>query len=117
MSDEYKNVPIENEDEVVDDIEEFEELEDYEEEDEEDAEADEGSGKRITPMKAIRLKCLDCCNGSSHEVKLCPATTCPLYNFRRGKNPNINRQMSEEQRQAAAERLKLYRQRKQESEG
>lgn len=44
--------------------------------------------KRITPMKAIRLKCLDCCCGSSHEVKLCAATNCPLYPYRLGKNPN-----------------------------
>lgn len=45
--------------------------------------------KKLTPMKAIRLKCLDCSNGSSNEVKLCPITRCPLYPFRLGKNPNI----------------------------
>ncbi len=45
-------------------------------------------GKRITPLKAIRLKCLDCCCGSAHEVKLCTAEKCPLYLFRLGKNPN-----------------------------
>lgn len=28
--------------------------------------------KVLTPMKAIRAKCLDCCCGSSVEVKLCP---------------------------------------------
>jgi len=44
--------------------------------------------KRITPLKAIRFKCLDCCCGSAHEVKLCTAETCPLYLFRLGKNPN-----------------------------
>ena len=44
--------------------------------------------KRITPLKAIRLKCLDCCCGSAHEVKLCTAEKCPLYLFRLGKNPN-----------------------------
>ena len=43
--------------------------------------------KHITPMKAIRLKCLDCCCGSSNEVKLCPAESCPLYPYRQGKNP------------------------------
>ena len=45
--------------------------------------------KRISPMKAIRLKCLDCCCGSSNEVKLCTITKCPLHPFRAGRNPNI----------------------------
>ena len=31
------------------------------------------------PLKAIRLKCLDCSNGSSHEVRFCPVMSCPLY--------------------------------------
>ena len=44
--------------------------------------------KRISPLKAIRLKCLDCCCGSVHEIKLCTAEQCPLYPFRLGKNPN-----------------------------
>lgn len=44
--------------------------------------------KRIPPLKAIRLKCLDCCCGSSNEVKLCPAEKCPLHPYRFGKNPN-----------------------------
>lgn len=41
----------------------------------------------LTPMKAIRAKCLDCSSGSSNEVKLCPIKNCPLYIFRFGKNP------------------------------
>ena len=41
----------------------------------------------MTPMKAIRLKCLDCCCGSSTEVKLCPAQDCPLWAYRSGHNP------------------------------
>ena len=45
----------------------------------------------MTPMKAIRAKCLDCCCGSAKEVKLCTATQCSLYNFRDGHNPNIKR--------------------------
>lgn len=39
---------------------------------------------RITRGKAIRLKCLDCCCGSSKEVKLCPCSNCPLYTYRLG---------------------------------
>lgn len=41
----------------------------------------------MTPMKAIRLKCLDCCCGSSTEVKLCPAPDCTLWVYRSGHNP------------------------------
>ena len=44
--------------------------------------------ERITRGKAIRLKCLDCCCGSAHEVKMCPLKNCPLHLFRLGKNPN-----------------------------
>lgn len=42
----------------------------------------------ISPLKAIRKKCLDCCLSSVKEVKLCPCDDCPLYPFRFGKNPN-----------------------------
>jgi len=60
----------------------------------------------MTPMKAIRANCLDC-NGTASEVKLCPCTDCPLWPFRLGKNPNIKpRNLTDEQRKAAAERLK-----------
>ena len=42
----------------------------------------------MTPLKAIRVKCLDCCCGQAHEVKLCPCSDCSLYPFRFGNNPN-----------------------------
>jgi len=41
-------------------------------------------GTRITRAKAIRLKCLDCSNQQSKEVKLCPITDCPLWRYRQG---------------------------------
>ena len=64
----------------------------------------------MTPIKAIRLKCLDCMCGNAMEVKLCPAKDCSLYEFRLGHNPNITpRQMTEEQKAAAVERLRLAR--------
>ena len=43
----------------------------------------------LTPIKAIRVKCLDCCCGSAREVELCPILDCSLYPYRFGKNPNI----------------------------
>lgn len=42
----------------------------------------------LTPLKAIRAKCLDCCCDQSNEVRLCPCKSCTLWPFRFGKNPN-----------------------------
>jgi len=42
---------------------------------------------RVSPQRALRLKCLDCCNGSSQEVRLCTAVDCPSWPFRMGRNP------------------------------
>ena len=42
----------------------------------------------LTPLKAIRAKCLDCCCGNPNEVRLCPVRDCTLYPFRDGHNPN-----------------------------
>lgn len=44
--------------------------------------------KILTPMKAIRAKCLDCMCGQATEVRLCPVTDCSLYSYRMGHNPN-----------------------------
>lgn len=41
----------------------------------------------MTPMKAIRANCLDCCGGSPKEVRLCPSAKCPLYPYRLGHRP------------------------------
>lgn len=41
---------------------------------------------RIPPMKAIRLKCLDCCCGNAAEVRRCSILDCPLWPFRLGRN-------------------------------
>ncbi len=42
---------------------------------------------RVSPLRALRLKCLDCCNGSAREVRLCTAVDCPSWPFRMGRNP------------------------------
>lgn len=47
--------------------------------------------KRLTPIKAIRAKCLDCCCWNSNEVRLCPVRDCALHPYRMGHNPYINR--------------------------
>lgn len=41
----------------------------------------------LTPIKAIRAKCLDCSNYQYKEVRLCPVKTCSLYPYRMGKRP------------------------------
>ena len=43
--------------------------------------------KKISPLKAIRLKCLDCCGEEFIQVKTCGAYNCPLWKFRLGKHP------------------------------
>lgn len=63
-----------------------------------------------TALKSIRAKCLDCCNDSSNEVKLCKCETCHLYPYRFGKNPYVKkREYTEEQKKEMADRLKKAR--------
>ena len=64
----------------------------------------------MTPMQAIRAKCLDCMCGQANEVKQSPCSDCPLYEYRTGHNPNrAGREMTPEQRAAAADRLRRAR--------
>ena len=42
---------------------------------------------RISPLRAIRAKCLDCVCGSKYEVRLCASRNCPLYPYRMGHKP------------------------------
>lgn len=66
--------------------------------------------KVMSAIKAIRLKCLDCCCGSPVEVEHCPCKDCSLWVYRFGKNPNYKgRTFTEEQKAANAERLRKYR--------
>lgn len=44
--------------------------------------------KHLTPLKAIRQKCIDCACGNKAEVRKCTAENCPLFIFRMGHNPN-----------------------------
>lgn len=60
--------------------------------------------QRMTPLKAIRAKCLDCSCGSAAEVRECVIPTCPLFPFRMGHNPNIK--LTDEQRQKRADNLR-----------
>ena len=44
--------------------------------------------ERLSRTKAIRMKCLDCCCDQLAEVRKCPATNCPLWRYRMGKEEN-----------------------------
>ena len=63
--------------------------------------------KTTSPIRAIRLKCLDCTCGSQKEVEACPIEKCPLWRFRFGKNP-FRKPVSEENKAKAAERMRKY---------
>ena len=63
--------------------------------------------KITSPLKAIKAFCVDeCCCGTYDAMKTCKREVCPLYEFRFGKNPYNTRQLTDEQRQAASERMK-----------
>jgi hypothetical protein len=44
--------------------------------------------RKLTSIKAIRVKCLDCSGFQPSEVRNCGIPECPLFPYRMGKNPN-----------------------------
>ena len=46
--------------------------------------------KILTPIKAIRAKCMDCSNNQYAEIKNCIVKNCPLYPYRLGHRPKKN---------------------------
>ena len=42
---------------------------------------------KLTPMRAIRKKCLECCNGQYKEVRECSIKDCALWQYRDGHRP------------------------------
>ena len=63
----------------------------------------------LTPLKAIKKYCFECSGENRAQVRGCSALGCPLYPFRLGHG--AGRQMTEEQRQLATERLQKYKER------
>ena len=63
--------------------------------------------KVLTPVKAIRAKCLDCCCGSAYEVSKCEIEDCSLFPYRFGKNPNFKaKELTDEERSELRERMR-----------
>src|SRR5689334_9088839 len=53
----------------------------------------------------IREKCLDCCSGSTGEVRKCVSATCPLWPYRMATNPlRKRRKVDEGQREKLVRR-------------
>jgi hypothetical protein len=44
--------------------------------------------KQLSPLKSIRAKCLECCNGKPSMVRHCESTDCAIHMYRFGKNPH-----------------------------
>ncbi len=66
------------------------------------------SNSRISksaPLRAIKQFCYECSGETIAEVKRCTATACALYPYRLGYDPERKREMTEEQKAAATERL------------
>lgn len=80
--------------------------------DDEDMEEISSDSKILTPIKAIRAKCMDCCCYQRNEVAACPCTNCPLWPYRFGKRPVIEGQekkkknLTDEQRAKLSEKMK-----------
>lgn len=65
----------------------------------------------MSPLQSIKNFCIDCMGGQQRLVKDCPSKSCPLWAYRLGKSSR-KREMTEEQRQAATERLRKAREAK-----
>ena len=72
----------------------------------------------MSPLRALRLRCIDCSGDSANEVRLCTAVQCPAWPFRMGKNPwraPASKEIRERARAAlAATRARLAKNRGQE---
>jgi hypothetical protein len=49
----------------------------------------------LTPIKAIRAKCIDCSCGSLREVRECHMKDCTLWPYRMGKRPKNDKYINE----------------------
>jgi hypothetical protein len=74
--------------------------------------------KAKSPLSAIKFFCRECMGMDRTKpgkvenavlVRECCDPMCPLYDFRMGQNPFLRRVLSEDQKQAVAERLTLAR--------
>jgi len=60
--------------------------------------------KIITPLKAIKEKCLECCAGNKSKVRLCEIEDCALWSYRFGRGPK--RHLTDEARAKLSQQAK-----------
>ena len=68
----------------------------------------EDAGKMVSPLAAIKRKCLDCSGGNVYEAQNCQCTGCAIYPFRFGRNPYGN-ELSEEELRKIRHCYEIYR--------
>ncbi len=61
---------------------------------------------KLQQVRAIRLKCLDCCGFSPKEVALCVSNNCSLYPFRMGRVSRVPTITLREMREKTQQQLK-----------
>ena len=61
----------------------------------------------MSPLQALRGRCLDCCAQRPNEVALCAAVDCPSWPFRTGTDP-WRKPASEARREAARQVMTKY---------
>ena len=52
----------------------------------------------MSPLKALRLRCIDCYGGSLKSVRCCTSTDCPSWPFRLGHSP-WRKQLSQDRKE------------------
>ena len=60
----------------------------------------------MSPLKALRLRCIDCYGGSLKSVRGCTSTDCPSWPFRLGHSPwrkELSQERKEQLRRLGAE--------------
>ena len=60
--------------------------------------------KVLTPLQAIRKKCLDCTGDSLEGIRNCPIEACPLYVYRSGKLEQVKDKTKERMAKIRANR-------------
>jgi hypothetical protein len=62
-------------------------------------------------LEVIRARCLDCCCYQADEVRKCVSVACANWPYRMGGNPFRKMNLSEGERAARSERMRIARQR------
>lgn len=60
-------------------------------------------------LRVIRANCVECCAGSEAEVRRCRMVACNMWPYRMGTNPFQRRELTDEQREELAARMRSIR--------